>query len=140
MAEEPQGRNADHSASHGTPVPYQPPRDLLDAALRQVVGPDVPGDIMHEAQRERLRLDVKRAEGHLDSVSAEKDMGYFLEEAKAAERANMNYEADAEFRFASGKAYVRVTTKKSFDAPAWLGWVVALLLLAGVLLVVLARV
>jgi hypothetical protein len=96
-------------------LPARPARDIIDFALQQHEAPE---EIIVAAQHEGLRLAAKQREGQIDSANANRELGEFIEQAHALNRQQgLNFEAEADFKRASGKTHVRVKKQKRWWWP-----------------------
>jgi len=87
----------------------RPVGDIIDQALQQ----EGTEEIRLMAQREALRLAAKQRESSMDSSAAMREMGEFIEQAQdLSSLRDMNFEADADFKRASGRTHIRVERKR----------------------------
>ncbi len=100
-------------------LPIAPAADIFDAVLRQAVDPaqgvDGAAGVRQEVVREAVRLKAKEHEAALDNVAVKKGVAEFMEHAAdASSLRGMDYEAEADFKHASGRTHIKVKKKRSF--------------------------
>ena len=116
MSGEQEGSNTNLPARRQEMVPGRPAKDIIDFALQQM--PETSEEIVIAAQHEGLRLAAKQREAQIDSAAAEQEMTQFIEQANDLSRQRgLSFEAEADFKRASGKTHVRVRNRRRWWWP-----------------------
>jgi hypothetical protein len=104
-------QGANLPVKHEEVLPAKPPKDIFEFAMQNLLSPDDSQEIVLAAQREYLRLQTKKAEGEMDTSTAERELREFIDQMREANALqNVSMESNADFKRASGTT--RITMKK----------------------------